>query len=142
MKNIQYLLLLFVISFTNLSKAQEVSDAQIAFVNKFIAAIEAHDMEATLNCTDKSYRKEQLKFLEGRKEQFINELFGGVDIITEEYVNTRFANITKIEVAEIIEQEDGYFEYIFRIRDVEHDLLKSLLLRKIKNKFGFIGSMG
>ena len=43
---------------------------------------------------------------------------------------------------EIIEQEDGYFEYIFRIRDGEHDLPKSLLLRKIKNKFGFIGSMG
>lgn len=142
MKNIRFLLFLGVLTFSNQSFAQEVSDAQIAFVNQFIASIESHDQKATLKFTDKNYRKEQLKFLEGRKEQFINELFGGVDMMTNEYINTRYANILKVEVAEIIPQGDGFFEYIFRIRDGEHDLLKSLLLKKTKNKFGFIGSMG
>ena len=142
MKNIQFLILSVVLTLTNVLNAQEVSDAQIAFVNKFITKVQAHDLKETLKCTDQAYRKEQLKFLEGRKEQFVNELFGGVDIFTGEYVNTRFVNILKIEVAEIIDHGDGYFEYIFRIRDGEHDLLKSLILRKTKNKFGFIGSMG
>lgn len=122
--------------------AQEISKKQIEFVNGFIAAVESHNMNAVIKMTDKEYRKEQLKFLEGRKEQFINELFGGVDLMTDKYVNTRFADILKIEVAEIIPQENGYFEYIFRIRDGEHDLTKSLLLKTTKNKFGFIGSMG
>ncbi|MEJ6583658.1 MAG: hypothetical protein QNL61_00685 [Crocinitomicaceae bacterium] len=142
MKNIR-----FVMSFalTLVSKGvftQEISKEQIAFVNQFIAYIESNDQNATLKFTDKDYRKEQLKFLEVRKEQFINELFGGVDMMTNEYVNTLYANILKVEVAEIVQQGDGLFEYIFRIRDGEHDLLKSLLLKKTKNKFGFIGSMG
>lgn len=124
------------------SFAQEITDKQIDFVNSFIAAVESHNMNTVIKMTDKEYRKVQLKFLEGRKEQFINELFGGVDLMTDKYVNTRFADILKIEVAEIIPQENGYFEYIFRIRDGEHDLTKSLLLRKTKNKFGFIGSVG
>lgn len=123
-------------------QAQEISEEQKHFVNHFISVVEAHQLKATLKCTDKIYRKEQLRFLEGRKEQFVNELFGGMDLNTNSYVNTRFNDILKIEVAEIIPQEDGSFEYIFRIRDEKHDLLKSLLLRKTKNRFGFIGSMG
>lgn len=142
MKNIRFLLFLGVLTFSNQSFAQEVADAQIAFVNKFVEAVASHDQKATLKHTEKSYRKEQLKFLGGRKEQFVNELFGGTDLFTEEYVNTRFANITKIEVAEIIDQGDGNFEYIFRIRDGKHDFLSSLFLRKNKNKFGFIGAVG
>ena len=99
-------------------------------------------MNAVLKMTDKAYRKEQVKFLGGRKEQFINELFGGVDILTEEYINIEFANILKIEIAEVIPLENGDAEYIFRIRDGKHDVLRSLLLKKTKNKYGFIGSMG
>ena len=121
---------------------QEISENQISFVNKFMKAVESHNMNVALKMTDKQYRKEQLKFLEGRREQFINELFGGVDLMTNKYVNTRFTDILKIEVAEIIHQENDYFEYIFRIRDGEHDITKSLLLKTIKNKFGFIGAVG
>lgn len=124
------------------SIGQEISENQISFVNKFIDAVESHDMNVVLKMTDKQYRKEQLKFLEGRKEQFINELFGGYDLMNDNFVNTRFANILKIEVAEIIPQENGYFEYIFRIRDGEHDITCSLLLKNVKNKFGFIGAVG
>jgi len=142
MKKIQSILFLSFLFVLHSANAQEISDAQIAFVNKFISSVEVHDQKATIKCTDKSYRKEQLKFLGGRKEQFINELFGGIDMLTDEYVNTRFANILKVEVAEIIPQSDESFEYIFRIRDGEHDFLTSLLLRKTKNKFGFIGAMG
>ena len=142
MKNIR---LLFLLSLSLISKSalsQEISNEQIAFVNYFIVSIETHNQKATLKCTDKTYRKEQLKFLDGRKEQFINELFGGVDIMTNEYVNTRYDNILKVEVAEIIPQGEGFFEYVFRIRDGEHDLQKSLILSSMNGKFGFIGSMG
>ena len=142
MKNIRFLLFLGVLTFSNQSFAQEVSDVQIAFANKFKAAVESLDLNAVLKMTDKAYRKQQVKFLGGRKEQFINELFGGVDILTEEYINIEFANILKIEIAEVIPLENGDAEYIFRIRDGKHDVLRSLLLKKTKNKYGFIGSMG
>lgn len=142
MKKIILISFLFIGLLFNIVFSQEISVKQISFVNEFMSAVETHNMNAVLKMTDKTYRKEQLKFLEGRKEQFINELFGGVDLFTDKYVNTRFIEILKIEVAEIVPQEDGYFEYIFRIRDSEHDLMKSLLLKKTKNKFGFIGSMG
>ncbi len=142
MKNCRFLLIFVLALLSKGGFSQEIEQNQIAFVNKFIASIESHNLDATLKCTDKDYRKEQLKFLEGRKEQFIDELFGGVDMLTDKYVNTRFVNILKVEVAEIIPQEGGYFEYVFRIRDGEHDLIKSLLLKKSKNKYGFIGSMG
>ena len=142
MKKIILSSFLFIGILFNIAFSQEISAKQISFVNQFMSAVETHNMNAVLKMTDKTYRKEQLKFLEGRNEQFINELFGGVDLFTDKYVNTRFAEILKIEVSEIVPQEDGYFEYIFRIRDSEHDLMKSLLLKKTKNKFGFIGSMG
>ena len=142
MKNSRFLLIFVLALLSKGGFSQEIEQDQIAFVNKFIASIESHNLDATLKCTDMDYRKEQLKFLEGRKEQFIDELFGGVDMLTDKYVNTRFVNILRIEVAEIIPQESGYFAYVFRIRDGEHDLIKSLLLKKSKNKYGFIGSMG
>ena len=92
---------------------------------------------------DKTYRKEQLKFLGGNKEQFVNELFGGVDQLADEYtyINTKFNDIQKIEVAEVVPLKEGGFNYIFRIRDGEHDILKSLLL-VVKPKYGFVGSSG
>lgn len=142
MKKIYFITFLSLISLINISFGQDITESQIGFVNKFMGAVIQHDQNAVLSMTDKTYRKEQLKFLEGRKEQFINELFGGTDIMTGDYINTRFINILKIEVAEIIPQENDHFEYIFRIKDGEHDLLKSLLLKKTKNKFGFIGAMG
>jgi len=142
MKKIHFIAFLSFGMLLNMAFGQEISKEQIAFVNKFIAAVEAHDQDAVLSMTDKNYRKEQLKFLEGRKEQFINELFGGVDIMNEDYINTKFLDILKIEVAEIVPKENGNSEYVFLIRAGHHELLKSLLLKKSKNKFGFIGAMG
>jgi len=91
---------------------------------------------------DKTYRKEQLAFVEGRKEQFLNELFGGQDIRTNEYINMKFNDIQHIEVKEVIPLKDGSYNYIFSIRDGQHLLLRSLLLNKDGRRYGFIGSVG
>lgn len=140
-KNLFFSFFLIVLNFIS-AHGQEITEVQIAFANKFKVAVESHDLNAVLKMTDKAYRKEQIKFLEGRKEQFINELFGGVDLMTDAYINTEFANILKIEIAEVIPFENGDAKYIFRIRDGKHDILRSLLLTKTKKKHGFIGSMG
>ena len=90
---------------------------------------------------DKTYRKEQMAFLGGNEEQFVNELFGGTDILTDNWINIQFKNILKIEVAEVIALDDGSFTYVFRVRDSEHDLLTTLLLLKNK-KMGLEGAWG
>ncbi len=121
------------------SEAQ--SEAQIKFVNDFIAAVESHDRKAVIKMMDKGYRKEQIAFLEGNKVQFVDELFGGADQLTNAFINIKFDDIQKIEVAEVQDRSGGDFEYVFRIRDGQHDILRSLLLVTGK-KFGFVGAMG
>lgn len=90
---------------------------------------------------DKAYRTAQLTLLDGNTEQFVNELFGGIDLFTEEFVGIQFENILRIEIAEIIDLENGSFEYIFRLRDGKVDFLSSLKLVGTK-KLGFVGAVG
>lgn len=135
--------LILVVSLT--AYGQQTSEAdqkRIDFVNEFVAAVKEHDSKKVLKMMDKTYRKEQVKFLEGNKEQFINELFGGVDVTSGEYINTKFKHILRIEVAEVEELSQTEFAYTFRIRDGKHDILRQLLLRKDGKRFGFEGSRG
>lgn len=143
MKSLFFFTLLTIFSSVAFAQSQTIPNDQIEFVNEFVDAVESHNSKKVLKLLDKTYRKEQLGFLNGNKDQLVNELFGGVDQTTDEYtyVNTVFSDILKIEVAEIIPLKEGGFNYIFRIRDSEHDILKSLLL-VVKPKFGFVGSRG
>jgi hypothetical protein len=122
------------------SWAQDISGDQIKFVNQFKGAIMDHNVNKVYRFLDKDYRKSQRKFLQGDKAQLLNELFSGSD--NETYVTIPIQEILKFEVAEIAENEDGSFTYIFRVRDVEHDILSYLQLVKKGKKFGFVGAVG
>ena len=142
MKQSMLLILALFVTSTFFSFGQTFTDKQLKFANSFVDAVSNHDSKAILKHLDKGYRKEQLKFLEGRTEQFINELFGGNDMDTDDYVNMKYKDITKIEIAEVIPLKEGGFTYIFRIRDGKHDILSSLYLSQKGKKFGFIGAVG
>ncbi len=143
MKHLYVLALLLSIASNSIAQQQEITEKQIKFVNKFIEAVHDHNAKKVIKLMDKSYRTDQIAFLGGNKEQFVNELFGGVDQLAAEYtyINTKFLDIIKIEVAEVIPLDDGNFNYIFRIRDGQHDILKSLLL-VVKPKYGLVGASG
>lgn len=142
MKQLILLILVLFAGLTFKSYGQDISDKQITFANGFINAVVNHNSKSIVKHLEKNYRKEQLKFLEGRTEQFINELFSGNDMISDEYVNIKYQEITKIEISEIILLKEGGYTYIFRIRDGKHDVLCSLHLAKNDKKYGFIGSVG
>ena len=139
---------LFFIAFTflfiNTGIAQETSihKRQQKHVNKFMDAVKDNSEKKIYRLLDKNYRKEQLDFLEGRKSQLVNELFGGGDQFTQEYININLTDISRIEIAEVIKNKDGTYKYIFRIRNEKNDILKSLILLKKGRKYGFVGSVG
>lgn len=142
MKKLTLIFILFIHCIVGNSFAQEVSEKQIAFANSFLEAVISHSEKKVIDKMDKSYRKEQLKFLEGRTTQFVNELFGGEDLLTGNYVNIKLVEIQKIEIAEVIQLKEGGYTYIFRIRAGSNDVLCSLTLSSNKSKFGFIGTLG
>jgi hypothetical protein len=137
---IAFIFLLFV-GLTTHAQMQEVSDKQVKFVNTFLDVVHSHNGKKTIKMMDKKYRKDQLAFLKGNTEQFLNELFSGEDLLSGEYVSIEFANILKIEVAEVIALKEGGFTYIFRIRDGQHDILSSLFL-VATGKLGLVGASG
>jgi hypothetical protein len=134
-------LLFLFLFFFSIQALHAQSEAQHAFVRSFLESVAQHDSKAVIQHLDKAYRKAQIKFLNGNTTQFLDELLNGTDIGTGEWVNIRFADITRIEVAEVVEMEDGNYEYIFRVRTGTADILSGLLLH-VGKKFGFEGSRG
>lgn len=122
------------------AQAQELDQRQIQFVNQFVKAVESHHWKKVYRCLDRDYRKEQTKFLSGNKEQLVNELFGGMD--DSEFVVIPVNEVLKCEVAEVEQNSDGLYNYIFRIRDTKHDIYASLQLVKKGRRYGFVGASG
>lgn len=122
--------------------AQEIDMKRIDFVNKFYKAVVDHEQSKVIKCTDKAYRKEQLVFLADNKEQFVNELFGGTDVNTNEYVNLTLSEIENIEIQDVFERGANDWEYVFHIKSGDHLVERSLLLRKTGKRYGFVGSVG
>ncbi len=140
MKQLTFLLLF--IGFSISSSAQEVDMERISFVNKFYKAVVSHKQSKVIKLMDRDHRKEQIKLLGGNKEQFVNELFSGIDIHTEKYFNVKLSEIENIEIQKINDLGDGKWEYIFHIKSGELLLEQSLTLRKSGKKYGFIGAVG
>lgn len=136
----QLILVILLFALPSFVWAQDVSDDQIKFVNQFKDAVMDHNLNKVYRFLDKDYRKEQRKFLGGDKEQLLNELFSGND--NELFLSIPIQEILKIEVAEVVKNEDGSYDYIFRIRDADHDILAYLLLVKKGKRFGFVGAVG
>lgn len=122
--------------------AQEIDMKRIDFTKNFFLAIIAHDESKVLKMTDKSYRKEQLAFLDGNKTQFVNELFGGVELNTNDYVNVVFTEIDSFEIQDTFDRGENEWEYVFHIWVGDQVIVRSLMLRKTGKKYGFIGSQG
>lgn len=138
----QFLVISILFLFSGLSKAQEIPKDQINFVNNFVAAAQKHDYKKVYKHLDKTYRKEQKKFLKGDKNQLIDELFSGTTEIDNNFVTIPLSEIIKIEVAEVMPNNDGSFVYIFRVRDTENDIMTSIQLNKKGKHFGFVGAVG
>lgn len=118
------------------------SSKQKKFLHKFEHAVKDHNQRRVLSAMEKSYYKEQLSFLKGNKEQFVNELFGGNEVGGETYINIRFIEITNIEISEIIPLKEGGFTCIYRIKDAQHEVYVTLQMVKTGRKYGFKGPVG
>jgi hypothetical protein len=140
MKRITLLFIFMAIGFG--SFAQEIDMNRIKFVNDFYTAVVAHDQSKVIKMTEKGYRKEQIKFLDGNKDQFVNELFSGMDVNGDEYVNTTFNQITNIELIDVHPRGEVDWEYVFHITAGDRMIERALLLRQTGKKYGFIGSQG
>lgn len=138
MKPIAFFVFTLLISPTTF--AQEISPDQIAFVRNFTKAVQDNRTRKILSFLDKDYRKTQSKFLDGAKEQLLNELFNGKS--NGVFVGIPITEILKIEVAEIQQEKDGSYAYIFRVRSANHDIVSSLQLIKKGRRFGFVGASG
>ncbi len=143
MKNTIVLLFLFFI-FTFNGNTQEINIPKdhTKIVQTFLTGVNEHSNAKVLKSMDKNYRKEQIKFLNGNKEQFINELFGGEDLNTHKYMNQVFEKIQKFELYSIIKDKQGNYKYIFRSQDGQSDILITLFLSKEGKKYGFEGARG
>jgi len=143
MKNIILILLLF-FAFTFKGNAQEIKipKEHTKIVQTFLTGVNEHSIAKVMKAMDKNYRKEQLKFLKGNKEQFVNELFGGEDLNTHKYVNQIFKKIQTFELYSIIIDKQGNYKYIFRSQDGQSDILITLYLSKKGKKYGFEGARG
>jgi len=140
MKHITLLFLFIALGFG--SQAQEVDLKAIDFVNKFYKAVVSHNQKKVIKCMDKAYRKEQIAFLDGNKEQFVNELFGGSDISSGKWVNLKLNEIDNIEIQDVFERGENEWEYVFHAKSGETIIEVSLTLRKTGKKFGFVGAVG
>lgn len=122
------------------AEAQELPKKAIKTIESFKDATLNHSLNGVMKTLDKSYRKEQLTFLENRKEQLINELYSGTDL-NEQYHNCRLADVLHIELIEWFEEGDNY-TIIFNVRCHEQNFIASYLLMKKGSKFGIVGAVG
>ena len=134
--------LILILSFLVISThgfSKDIGDKQIAFANEFAAAVADHSEKKTMKYLDKKYKKEQLEFLKGNKEQLVNELFGGQELSDiEKYLNFKISEITKIEIVEIIQlKARTECTYIFKLMRSDQETLSSLRLKVNGKKFGF-----
>lgn len=121
-------------------KAQELDQKRIDFANEFVAEVQAHNSKKILKYLDKTYRKEQIKFLGGNTQQLLDELFSGED--GKKYAVIPIDAILKIEIVEVEEKGPESFSYIFKVSDGRQEIYAWLALKKVKNKWGFEGAVG
>ena len=144
MKTRSFIIILSCLFISLTSFSQEVNEKQEAFANKFIAAVASNNEKKTMKYLDKTYKKEQLAFLEGNKEQLLNELFAGQDVIdTDSYLNFKISEITKIEIVQVVQlKETEECTYFFKIQSGDKVILSSLRLKVNGKKYGFEGGRG
>lgn len=143
----RFLFFLFILTSSSLSLAQPEKD-RLAFVETFIHAVEAHDGDKVISYLKEGYVKTQLKeFLKNNKDQFLDELFGGMIEGTEEWMNVDFHAIDSMEFVEFKETGETSWEVTFRIKSGSIYVISDLTLIAMKKKkkkfiYGFEGAVG
>lgn len=134
---------LFLVFCCHLGLAQQLDQEGQEFISSFVDAVRAHDQKKVMKHLDKKYRKEQIKFLEGNKEQFINELFAGANeagtFMTPDF--NSIISFSQIDVKEI-SGEIPTFEVGFEVDIPDYILYSTLLLVRKKKKYVLIGAVG
>lgn len=140
--------LFFLLLITSLSQAQPEKE-RLAFIGSFTEAVSAHDGDRVIAHLTESYVNAQLKeFLNNNKDQFLDELFGGMIEGTEEWINLDFHAIDSIEFVELKETGNSTWEVTFMIKSGSVVVLSELTLfalkkkKKSKLKYGFEGAVG
>ena len=122
--------------------AQTLNKKRVKFGDDFVKAVNAKKRKKVLRMCDESYRKDQLKFLNGDEEQFLDELFSGIDQDSEEYVSVKFDDIQSFELVEIGHEDVEGVVYQFIIRSNGKEILITLLLTVHGKTYGFEGASG
>jgi hypothetical protein len=128
-------------------QAQEpTEEGRLDFIIEFTEAVNDHKSRKVIKMMNKAYRKDQIQFLDGNKEQFVNELFSGYK--NDQFYNTKFDHIYECLFSEIVENNDGtatcYFILTEQVNNNERaeEIYIDLLLVFEKGKWGFVGASG
>lgn len=123
--------------------AQAINNDLAAFVDQFNKAVNAHDDKAIFRLLEKKYRKKQLKFLKGNKEQLINELFGGSNEAGV-WRNSKLEEITYCWMYDQELMEDGNYRIWLEV-ELENNIVSVELIVQTNTKFkkwGIVGAQG
>lgn len=136
-------LTLFLVFCCHLGLSQQLDQEGQEFIASFVDAVRDHDQKKVMKHLDKKYRKEQVKFLGGNKEQFINELFAGANeagtFMTPDF--NSIISFSQIDVKEISGEIPTY-EVGFEVDIPDYILYSTLILVRKKKKYVLIGAVG
>ena len=117
-----------------------------AFLSSFEKSVASHNIDKTLSCMDKQYKKEQLDgMLEGKSDQFLNEFFSGSNVDGSGFVSVKFKSITGIYFAGIQQSDNGYtVYYTVETKDAKADCNWDISVTKSESGtvYGLIGAFG
>jgi hypothetical protein len=148
-KKKKFLLATFLLFSFNLLQpfCQDVPEDLKAFLNKFSAAVLAHNTEQVMALMDADYKKEQHDaFLKGDTQQFLDKFFCGYDPADgERYECIKFNEVIKLEHTSTIPDVDLYI-VLFHVTDsdskVEVTWIVSAITEDGKTNFGMVGTYG
>lgn len=137
-----FIIFICLISSSSIAQPVDPLDNRAIYVKAFVESVQLHQNNKTLKLMQRTYRKDQIRFLDGNKEQFLDELFAGEDMLGAGFVSFNYDEITSFEVAEVIPLDNGDFNYIFRVKDGKHDALCNLVLEFDGKNYRFVGASG
>jgi hypothetical protein len=144
----KYLIFLIGLVITLTDYAQKINSTNPElFTASFIKAVLAHDQELTIKHMDKRYTEEQYKvFLGKNKNQFLDELFSGTTVNSEEWIPTKFLEIQSITALSIEPNGLEGWKVLFLVKSAKTETKCTLWIRKTgkgkRTKLGFEGAYG
>lgn len=117
------------------------------YLKEMKAAILSHDKSELMKIMDADYVKEQHdQFLEGRTEQFLNEVFCGNDINDESFHCIRYESIESVKIKMVEQVQPLVYKLLLEVKDDENEVECQLLISKksldSQTIFGIVGAVG